>query len=121
MGQQRRAGRTRIQRWRSAQKRIAERLKAAQQHRCFYCGRDNDGWTWTRDHVFPRSLGFQLATNMVMSCEECNQTKGSRLPTRSELDRAVAVYEAAGLTDGARVFRGFRLVVSDKKEGESDE
>lgn len=54
---------------------------------CFYCG---CALTWdekTIDHVIPKSKGGpHRAWNLVISCLECNKTKGDQDPTPAQLD-----------------------------------
>lgn len=61
-----------------------------QKGKCFYCGRDlrEENCKRTRDHMFPRAMGFGLGGNMVISCRKCNQAKGERLPTYEEIMKA---------------------------------
>ena len=46
---------------------------------CVYCGETYELHDLTLDHVRPKCLGGQdLTSNLVPSCRECNQAKGSR-------------------------------------------
>lgn len=72
-------------------------LLRAQGRKCFYCGRPLTEKQATRDHLFPRALGRDLALNKVMACRKCNCKKGCRLPTQEELDRARALYAGLGM------------------------
>lgn len=57
-------------------------LFARDGHLCLYCGGAFPGQWLTRDHVIPRSRGGTDAwSNVVTSCRNCNQRKGSRTPT----------------------------------------
>ena len=45
---------------------------------CIYCGESYESHELTLDHVHPRSGGGEsITTNLVCSCRECNQSKGS--------------------------------------------
>lgn len=64
----------------------------AQAGRCFYCGHalkargGNSPYNATREHVFPRSQ-YTKPHNIVWACRQCNETKGNREPTISEVCR----------------------------------
>jgi len=46
---------------------------------CVYCGETYELHKLTIDHVRPRSSGGQdITSNLVASCQRCNQEKGSR-------------------------------------------
>ena len=48
---------------------------------CQYCGEDFKTNELTFDHVIPRSRGGRtMWTNIVTACQECNLTKGSKIP-----------------------------------------
>lgn len=76
-------------------------LYAYQQCKCFYCDeflifkahhyekRPNG---YTLDHVFPNWLGFTLAGNKVLACRVCNELKDNRMPTLTELHKAIKLY-----------------------------
>jgi 5-methylcytosine-specific restriction endonuclease McrA len=47
---------------------------------CFYCGRKLTRRCASKDHVLPRSKGGSNSKhNIVDSCKECNEAKGSLL------------------------------------------
>ena len=47
--------------------------------RCVYCGETYDLQKLTIDHVRPKCRGGKdVATNVVPSCQRCNQEKGSK-------------------------------------------
>ena len=51
---------------------------------CQYCGRRHDPSELTLDHVVPRSRGGVSSwENLVLACVECNDRKGSRLPSEA--------------------------------------
>ena len=51
------------------------------QWECQYCGEPFGTHQLTFDHVIPRSRGGRTAwDNIVAACQECNLTKGSKLP-----------------------------------------
>lgn len=62
-------------------------VASRQSNCCFYCDKPLTEKR-TRDHLFPRSLGFFLGGNMVIACYKCNQNKGERLPTLQEITKA---------------------------------
>lgn len=49
------------------------------EYRCYYCDKKIEGKTLTHDHIYPKSLGFGLKNNKVISCHTCNNYK-SNLP-----------------------------------------
>jgi 5-methylcytosine-specific restriction endonuclease McrA len=67
---------------------LAGRLQR-QQNTCFWCGSSIHGSEFHLDHVWPLSLGgVHDVANLVVSCEYCNLSKGSRAPWEF-LDSAV--------------------------------
>lgn len=73
-------------------------LVAAQGGRCFYCGEAfSKKRKVSRDHLFPRAMGFDLSGNKVAAHVPCNAKKGDRMPTPEEVDRATAVYAMLGM------------------------
>lgn len=73
-------------------------LVIAQGGQCFYCGAPFSKRRGpTRDHLFPRSLGCDLAGNKVAAHSRCNVAKGDRMPTLEEYDRASALYALMGM------------------------
>lgn len=62
----------------------AKRLwrRAIKEHfncQCVYCGESYEPDELTLDHVRPRTFGGQnLTNNLVPSCRQCNQAKGSK-------------------------------------------
>ena len=55
--------------------KLHNKLKAV----CFYCNRKvKTAGGFTRDHVFPKSLGGEDKDNMVDCCYECNQFKADQ-------------------------------------------
>ena len=62
----------------------AKRLwrRAIKEHfncQCVYCGKTYELHELTLDHVRPRCFGGQdLLSNIVPSCRQCNQAKGSQ-------------------------------------------
>lgn len=47
---------------------------------CYYCDKKIEGNTLTRDHAYPKSLGFGLKNNRVNSCHTCNNFKSNLTP-----------------------------------------
>lgn len=73
-------------------------LVAAQGGRCFYCGEPfSKRRGITRDHLFPRSMGYDLGGNKVAAHPRCNVAKGDRMPTPDEVDKASAIYAMLGM------------------------
>ena len=64
-----------------------EYMLKAQNQKCFYCDMFMVLSNVTKDHLFPKSLGFIINGNMVLACQRCNQFKSNRLPTMSEIIR----------------------------------
>lgn len=51
-----------------------------QNGKCYWCGKDV-GDDWQTDHRVPLARGGKDdASNLVVSCRECNQSKASKLP-----------------------------------------
>lgn len=76
-------------------------LYSFQKCRCFYCDKfmdfskfhkDKRPNGYTVDHVFPNSLGFTRAGNIVLACRKCNEVKANRLPTHDEIRQAIKLY-----------------------------
>jgi len=63
--------------------------------RCFYCNDFMEEHQGTMDHQIPKSKGGRNhRSNLVLSCRGCNNAKGDRMPTSSELERAAAARKA---------------------------
>lgn len=61
-----------------------ENVFARDKGRCQYCGTKLTRPTATWDHVVPRALGGRTSwQNIVLSCVQCNQAKGGRLPQQA--------------------------------------
>lgn len=61
---------------------------------CFYCECILAEHTMTLDHQIPKSKGgINSRKNFVASCGPCNNTKGDRMPTARELERANFIRE----------------------------
>ena len=53
---------------------------------CIYCGITHDINDLTLDHVLPRSRGGKNTwTNLVAACKKCNQRKGNKTPSESDM------------------------------------
>lgn len=62
-------------------------LWAREKGKCFYCGIVLSWDAKTIDHVIPKSKGGpHRAWNLVISCHDCNKTKGDTDPTPAQLD-----------------------------------
>ena len=58
------------------EREIMEYLLEKYQHKCVYC--DTDKAYFEKDHVIPRARGgSNRISNLVLSCHQCNQAKGS--------------------------------------------
>lgn len=85
-------------------------LYLAQRGRCAYCNsvmcprpwveeidnrrlRTNKATGWTKDHVFPRSIGARPWNNVLLSCVHCNQLKRDEMPTKEQVLKAVSIYK----------------------------
>lgn len=57
--------------------------------RCYYCGVDMKDWDRGKihvDHFYPRVAGgSDEPSNLVVSCESCNLSKNSRIPSSEEI------------------------------------
>lgn len=63
-----------------------ESLFLRDNYTCQYCGRDLSRQEATIDHVTPKSRGGGFEwTNLVTSCNECNQKKGGRTPKEARM------------------------------------
>jgi len=63
-------------------------------HTCQYCGEQRPHEEMTIDHVMPRSRGGPSSwTNCVMSCFDCNSTKGDRTPEEAGMKLLTRPYE----------------------------
>jgi 5-methylcytosine-specific restriction endonuclease McrA len=74
-------------------------LYHAQKGECFYCGaRMTLQNGVTRDHFFAKSISWRnrsLLGNAVLACQRCNnEEKGNRLPSDSEFERFLSLYNA---------------------------
>jgi 5-methylcytosine-specific restriction endonuclease McrA len=55
-------------------------IQAAQDHRCYYCGKRCKG-KLTQDHITPLSKGgSHTLHNVIAACHSCNSRKGNRPP-----------------------------------------
>lgn len=62
---------------------------------CFYCRCGLQEHAFTLDHQIPkRKGGSNSRRNYVAACAPCNTTKGDRMPTGSELERAATIRNA---------------------------
>ena len=77
-------------------------LYAAQEARCFYCGKlmgpsrsdTPHRMGWTVDHFVPKTRGGRsLNKNMVLCHSVCNGAKSNRWPTGAEMKRFNALYK----------------------------
>ena len=55
-------------------------IQAAQDHRCYYCGKRRKG-KLTQDHIIPVSKGgSHTLHNVIGACGPCNSRKGTKKP-----------------------------------------
>lgn len=63
--------------------------------RCFYCVCELSESRFTVDHQIPKCKGGRNhRDNLVLACGTCNTTKGDRMPTPNELERANGIRKA---------------------------
>jgi 5-methylcytosine-specific restriction endonuclease McrA len=58
--------------------KVAKQIKARDEHRCFYCKRNQEesGAHLHLDHLIPKVAGgADVATNLLVSCRRCNTTR----------------------------------------------
>ena len=73
-------------------------LHRALGRRCYLCGNHLNMNDMTKDHVFPKSLGFGLSNNMMPAHQHCNADKENRVPCTTEIELAIKTYDAIGKT-----------------------
>lgn len=76
--------------------RLCRTLWQAQNKLCFYCGEELDYQKTTRDHVFPKSMGYTRSSNIVISCEPCNISKSNQFPSFEIIEKAITLYNSIG-------------------------
>jgi len=60
-----------------------ERIYKEQKGKCFFCEREFPLNVFTFDHLLPRSLsGDDASNNIVLSCPECNMRRANKMPFR---------------------------------------
>lgn len=70
---------------------------------CFICDkpmmpRGHGLYSWTRDHVFPRSTtGAGLHNNIVLAHALCNHERGCPEPSAEQIEKARSIYATMGL------------------------
>lgn len=77
--------------------RLVRFLLRAQNFECFYCEEFINFNEATRDHFFPKSHGYALVYNTVISCERCNKAKGNIIPGLDAIMKAWILYESINL------------------------
>jgi 5-methylcytosine-specific restriction endonuclease McrA len=82
---------------REIQQQIAFELYNKLDCKCFICNTDLMISKISRDHVFPRSMGFKLCRNMMPVHRGCNNKKGNAMPTYSSVMRAKTTYSSIGI------------------------
>ena len=69
---------------------------------CVYCKKSLSKMAVTKDHVMPRSRGGGSGwDNIVVSCRDCNNTKGNRTPEEAGLRLPYKPYRPKFLTNFA--------------------
>jgi 5-methylcytosine-specific restriction endonuclease McrA len=63
---------------------------------CYLCGFSLSKKGITKDHVFPRSEGYSIGSNMMPAHSKCNLEKGDRFPTQEEIETAIQAYDSIG-------------------------
>lgn len=74
---------------------------------CLYCGESLPSEDLTFDHVVPRSRGGRtLWTNVVTACQDCNLTKGDRMPAECHMHPIRPAFEPSTyeLQENGRAF-----------------
>lgn len=87
---------------RDHQYQTLKRLHNAIDGKCYLCMCDLDENDMTKDHVFPKTLGYTITRNMMPAHKKCNLEKGDRLPTVEEIEFACNVYDSIYLTFSPR-------------------
>lgn len=77
------------------QLRLYELWKAFDK-RCYICGKPVPFSQVTRDHVYPKHLGFTLRNNIGIACQKCNARKGDAWPTLKQVWKADRALRRAG-------------------------
>lgn len=77
-------------------KQRAQKLLKAAGNICYLCNGTLMKNDITKDHVFPKSMGYHIGYNMMPAHSECNRDKGNRLPSTEELSLVCESYEAIG-------------------------
>lgn len=71
-------GNTKTERWKRWKKRQRKAIYLAYGGMCVYCGQILSIQNFTLDHKYPKSKGgTRRRSNLVLSCQPCNQEKGS--------------------------------------------
>lgn len=62
--------------------KLRAQIKKRDNHRCRYCGRDDEHVKLTIDHIIPTSRGGhpEKKQNLVTCCFDCNQRKANKTP-----------------------------------------
>lgn len=62
--------------------------------KCFYCDKGYKESEFDKDHLVPKSKGGRGSVNYVLSCKKCNKSKGDRMPTQEELNKAKLIWNS---------------------------
>lgn len=94
---------------RDHQYQALRRLHKAIGNKCYLCLCDLHEDDITKDHVFPKSLGYTITRNMMPAHKKCNLVKGDRLPTVEEIEFTCNVYDSIYLTFSPRTIPETKL------------
>jgi len=61
--------------------------------RCYICGESLNLAESTRDHIYPKSLGYGIKHNVMLAHQNCNTLKADRIPTIAELTQVLEAYD----------------------------
>jgi len=90
---------------------------------CAYCKRTLDEYSFTLDHLFPKSRGGKLSNNnKVPSCGDCNKMKGDM--SIIEFDKALSgliFYEHTRHKDNIALLKKIKInvkqIIESRKDG----
>lgn len=84
------------------EKKQINALHAVLGGKCYLCDGDLPRNEITKDHVFPRTMGYSISYNMMPAHHKCNLEKADRIPTREEIELACETYDAAQMVFAPR-------------------
>ena len=86
-----------ISKGRLQQKIIVEKLHQTIGGVCYICCQKMSETEITKDHVFPKSMGYGISFNMMPAHFECNRNKENRTPNKWEIEISMYAYDKIGL------------------------